>query len=129
MTQVVKRYSEAFRRQVVAEYEGGTSMTALQKKYGITGTQTIPKWIVKYGSAGFRHNVVRVQTAEEANRVKALEQQVEQLERALARVTLEKLKLESTLEELHADEETVKKNAPASLPASTTNSKSTRSSV
>lgn len=127
MTQAVKRYSEAFRRQVVAEYEAGASMTALQKKYGITGTQTIPKWITKYGSQGFRHKLVRIQTTEEANRVKELEQQVEQLERALARMTLEKLRLESIVEELQAEEEAVKKNAPASLPGSTKNSKPTRS--
>lgn len=28
----LKRYSEAFQRQVVAEYEAGSSMTALQQK-------------------------------------------------------------------------------------------------
>jgi len=59
---------------------------------------------------------VRIQTTEEANRVKQLEQQVQQLEQALGKVVLEKLKLESMLEEL---EETygveVKKNA---LPSS-----------
>ena len=108
----IKRYSEAFKRQVVGEYESGSSISDLQKKYGITGGETIPNWIKKYGRQGFRHEVVRIQTAEEANRVKELEQQVQDLEQALGKVTLEKLKLECTLEEL---EETygveVKKNA------------------
>ena len=36
----IKRYSEAFKRQVVAEYESGISLLTLQKKYGITGKMT-----------------------------------------------------------------------------------------
>lgn len=130
MTRVYKQYSEAFRRQVVAEYEAGSSMTGLQKKYGITGSLTIQKWIKKYSTEGLRHNLVRIQTAEEANQVSVLEQQVEQLERALARMTLEKLRLESIVEELQAGlgAETVKKNAAPSSPGSIRSSKRIRSS-
>jgi transposase-like protein len=96
----VKRYSEAFKRQVVSEYEDGASMGDLQKKYGITGGATIPSWIKKYAKQGFRHKLVKIQTAEEANRVRELEEQVQELEQALGKVTLEKLKLESILDEL-----------------------------
>lgn len=116
MTKKIKQYSESFKRQVVAEYEAGSSMLSLAKKYGITGGSTIRCWVKKYSKEGFRHELVRIQTAEEANRVKELEQQVQQLEQALGKVVLEKLKLESILEEL---EETygveVKKNAPQSF--------------
>jgi transposase len=112
MTEKIKRYSEAFRRQVVGEYESGTGITCLQKKYGIKGGMTIQTWIKKYAKAGFRHEVVHIQTAEEVNRVKELEKQVKELEQALGQVTLEKLKLESILEELQgAQGEEVKKNA------------------
>jgi transposase-like protein len=112
MTRDIRRYSEAFRRQVVLEYEGGSSLGELKRKYGIGGQATIPKWIAKYGSAGLRHKVVRIQMAEEANRLKALEQQVKELERALAKMTLEKVKLESMLEVLQEQQgvETWKKN-------------------
>jgi transposase-like protein len=111
----IKRYSESFKRQVVAEYEAGSSMPALAKKYGITGGPTIKLWIKKYAREGFRHELVRIQTAEEANRVKELEQQVQQLEQALGKVMLEKLKLESILEELEGlNGVEVKKNAPTS---------------
>ena len=96
----IKRYSEAFKWQVVAEYETGISISDLQKKYGITGGMTIPNWIKKYAKQGFRHELVRIQTAEEVNRVKELEQQVQELELTLGKVVLEKLKLESILEEL-----------------------------
>jgi len=108
----IKRYSEAFKRQVVSEYEDGARMVDLQKKYGITGSMTITKWIKKYAKKGFRHELITIQTAEEANRVRELEAQVQELEQALGKVTLEKLKLESIVEEI---EETygvdVKKNA------------------
>ena len=97
---IIKRYSEAFKRQVVAEYETGISISDLQKKYGITGGMTIPNWVKKYAKQGFRHELVRIQTAEEVNRVKELEQQVQELEQTLGKVVLEKLKLESILEEL-----------------------------
>ena len=115
MTHKIKKYSEAFKRQVVAEYEAGSSIYFLRKKYGITGGTTITAWIKRYGTAGFRHELVRIQTTEEANRVKELEQQVKQLEQALGKVVIEKLKLESILEELEeVYGDGVKKNAVTS---------------
>ena len=112
MTAKIKRYSEAFRRQVVAEYESGTGISSMQKKYGIHGGTTIQSWIKKYAKGGFRLEIVRIQTAEEVNRVRQLEKQVKELEQALGKVMLEKLKLESILEELgEAQGEEVKKNA------------------
>jgi transposase len=115
MTAKIKRYSEAFRRQVVAEYESGAGITSLQKKYGINGGTTIQTWIKKYAKAGFRHELVHIQTVEEVNRVKELEKQVKELEQALGKVMLEKLKLESILEEVGGGQaEVMKKNAAPS---------------
>lgn len=116
MTKKIKRYSEAFKRQVVAEYEAGNNLSDLAKRYGITGGVTIKNWIKKYAKNGFRHELVRIQTAEEANRVRELEQQIKELEQALGRMMLEKLKLESILEVLQEkDVGMVKKNE---LPSS-----------
>lgn len=107
----IKRYSEAFKKQVVTEYESGCSINDLRKKYGVTGGQTIQLWIKKYAKEGFRHDVIRIQNAEEANRVKELEQQVQELEQTLGKVVLEKLKLEAILEEITENpEEAVEKN-------------------
>jgi transposase len=115
MTEKINRYSEAFGRQVVAEYENGAGITCLQKKYGINGGTTIQAWIKKYAKAGFRHELVHIQTAEEVDRVRELEKQVKELEQALGKVVLEKLKLESILEELQGVQgEEVKKNAAPS---------------
>jgi transposase len=121
MKKEIRQYSEAFRRQVVSEYEAGSSLGELQQKYNIGGRATIPHWIAKYGNTGLRHKLVRIQTAEEASRVKVLEQQVQELERALAKTTLEKLKLESILEVLQEEQgrEAGKKNAARSSAGST----------
>jgi len=101
---------------VVTEYEAGASVFWLQKKYGISGGHTIQSWIKKYSRQGYRSEVVRIQRAEEAERVKELEKQVKELEQALGRVMLEKLKLESILEVMQEDAaEVVKKNG---LPSS-----------
>ena len=100
MKTIQKRYSEAFKRQVVLEYESGISVNALKKKYNIGGNETVRGWIKKYAKDGFRHELIRIQTSEEINRIKTLEGKVEELEQALGKVMLEKLKLECVLEEL-----------------------------
>lgn len=115
---VVKRYSEAFKRMVVAEYEAGSSMPDLRKKYGIGGVVTIQQWVEKYSIQGLRHELIRIQSAEEANRMRELEAQVQELEQALGRVTLEKLALESELEVLQETYKLdAKKNAVSSSSA------------
>ena len=94
---VYKRYSEAFKRQVVQEYEAGASLSALQRKYGVGSLRTLRRWVQRYSRQGLRHGVAHVQTREEADRYRVLEAQVAQLEKALAQMTLEKMLLESTL--------------------------------
>jgi len=110
MTVNNKRYSEALKRQVVTEFETGVSIADLKKKYGITGTPTIPRWINKYSRQGFRHGTIYIQSANEIDQIKVLEKQVKELQQALGRMTLDKLKLESILQVLQGDDEVVKKN-------------------
>ncbi len=118
MPQKIIRYSEGFKRQVVSEYEAGNSIITLQRKYGIGGNTTIQRWVQQYGREGLRHELLHLQTAEEVERVKGLEQQVKALQQALGQVTLEKLKLESILEELaETYGAEVKKNVPPSSNA------------
>jgi transposase len=112
MKTTCKRYSEAFKRQVVSEYEAGISIPDLQRKYAIGGSETIRRWIKKYAKDGFRHELIRIQTSEEINRIKTLENQVEELQQALGKVMLEKLKLESIVEEMEESYGVeIKKNA------------------
>jgi len=98
-TIIMKRYSEAFKLQVVSEYERGQSVRALQHKYGITGNGTIRRWVKKYGHAGLRHDMVVIQRSEERDRENRLKERIKELESAVAQLTLEKIVLESSLEE------------------------------
>ena len=125
----IKRYSEAFRKTVVKEYETGETIEALRQRYGIGGGSTIQQWIKKYGIAGLRHEVVIMQRADEKRREKELEVRVKELEAALAQLTLDKLMLETTLEvagELYG-EDFKKKYAPKSLNESISKGKKGKS--
>ena len=113
----IKRYSEAFKKTVVKEYEAGETIDALRQRYGVGGGSTIQRWIKKYGVAGLRHEVVIMQRADEQRREKELEARIKELETALAQLTLDKMMLETTLEvagELYG-EDFKKKYGPKSL--------------
>jgi transposase len=113
----IKRYSEAFKKTIVREYEAGESIERLKQRYGVGGGSTIQRWVKKYGIAGMRHEVIVMKRADEQGREKQLEARVKELESALAQLTLDKMMLETTLEvasELYG-EDIKKKNAPKSL--------------
>lgn len=106
-----KKYSEAVIKQIITEYEGGSSIAELRRKYGITGGQTVQNWIKRYSKEGLRHRYIRIQQVEEIEQVKALEKRIKELEQALGKTTLEKLKLECIVEEYQEtfDGELIKK--------------------
>ena len=107
----IRRYSEAFKKQVVREYEEGAAANSLREKYGIKGSSTVSKWVKKYGREGSRYKLMVIQKPEEQERVKALEKRVQELEHALAQVMIEKLMLESLVEVIEEEEGVgVKKN-------------------
>jgi transposase-like protein len=85
----VIRYSEAFKIEVVKELErDDLSYAQVQRKYGIKGGATIPRWIGQYGN-GSRGKVIRVERPEEINEKEALRQRVKRLERLLADTNLD----------------------------------------
>jgi transposase len=94
----VRRYSQAFKQQVVREYEGGASLYSLLQKYGIKGHNTVKRWIEKYGRSGFRSEVVLIQGVEDQLEVKAMKARIAELESALAASVLENRMLSATLE-------------------------------
>ncbi len=100
----IRRYSEAFKKQVVREYEDGATAGSLREKYGIKGRSTVNTWVKKYGREGSRYKLMVIQKPEEQERVKALEKRVQELEHALAQVMLEKLMLESLVEVVEEEE-------------------------
>jgi len=109
---VYKRYSEAFRIQVVREYEqDGMSVNALRKKYGVSHV-TLQRWIQRYSSPGLRYETMTIQTPKERNRLKALEAENAQLKQLVADLTMENRILESTVAVIEQDYGIdVKKNA------------------
>ena len=114
-----KRYSEPFKRQVVAEYEAGASLTALQRKYAIGNLSTLKKWVKRYSREGLRHATMYIQTPAEADQYKTLQQRIAQLESALAKAVLEKYILEGTLalyQETHGHDLAEKKGPSLLLP-------------
>lgn len=94
----VKRYSQAFKQQVVREYEAGTSIYTLLSKYGIGGHGTVKGWIKRYGRSGYRSEVVVIQTVEDQMEVKAMKARIAELERALADAVIDNRMLTTTLE-------------------------------
>jgi len=99
---IVKRYSIAFKQQVVKEYEAGSSVNELRAKYGIGGGSTIQGWVQRYGREGTRHKLLVIQSPQEQNQVKVLKERVGQLEKVVAQLTLDKLMLEASLAEAEA---------------------------
>lgn len=95
--QIYKRYSIAFKKQVVASYEAGASLSALNQRYGITGTTTIKRWVEQYGRAGIRHKMVTIQQPEERDQLRLLQADLKQMKELVAKLSLEKFILECTL--------------------------------
>jgi transposase len=102
-SKVFRKYSLAFKQQVVREYEAGASLLELKGRYGIGGGNTVREWVEKYGRAGLRHKVMVIQSPEEQNQVKALKAKIGQLEKVVAALSLEKLMLETVLEVAEAE--------------------------
>lgn len=106
MTQrTIKRYSETFKRQVVAELESGRlSIEQARKRYDIGGQQTLYRWLERYGKNRRLCKVIHIQSLDEQDPMTRLEQenkhlrqQQQALESALAQAQLKILALESTI--------------------------------
>lgn len=100
---IVKRYSIAFKRQVVSEYESGLSQYHLHKRYGMSYS-SLDRWIKTYSRSGFRHKQMYIQKPAERDRIKVLEARIATLEQALAQATLDKMMLETIIEVAEEEE-------------------------
>jgi transposase-like protein len=112
---MVRRYSECFKRQVIADLESGrfASIAEAREQYGITGADTVPRWLRRYGRNDLQAKVVRVEKPDEADRLRQLKREVERLQKALGQtqaqnvLNAEYLKL--ACEKLGEDMESFKK--------------------
>jgi transposase-like protein len=119
--QTVFHYSEAFKQQIIHEFETGhLTLAALRRKYGIKGGSTIREWVKKYGRFGSLPKVIRVEKPNEKDQILALRAEIKRLKQAIADEVLDRKIAESTLEVICEDHglniEEVKKKAGAELP-------------
>jgi transposase-like protein len=54
----------------VEELKSGISAAALSRKYGITGANTIRRWVERYGNPGMLNSVIYVKMKHEADELK-----------------------------------------------------------
>jgi len=82
----VIRYSEAFKLQVLREFDAGRFKTPSEaaRTYGIRGNGTIDCWARKYGKQHLLGKVIRVETPKENDETQVLRKRVRDLEKALA---------------------------------------------
>jgi transposase len=85
MVKEVRRYSEAFKRQVVEELESGKFKTAFEaeRSYGL-GNGSVRNWMRKYGRDNLFPKLVRIETMKERDMKKEDRKRIRDLEAALA---------------------------------------------
>ena len=114
----INRYSISFKQMIVREIEEeGHSFDFIRKKYGIGGSVTISKWVRQLGKHHLLNKVVRIETMNERDRLKQLEEENKKLKIALADAFMAKDCLEGVIR--LADEEfktDLKKNFGGRLP-------------
>lgn len=108
-----RRYSNAFKRQVVesVEQEGYTQNQAAQL-YGCS-QPSVRRWIKQFGKNHLLNKIVRIQTMDESTRIEELTNQVDKLKKALADAHIDQKLAESRFKlackELDVDPEVFKK--------------------
>ena len=114
---VIVRYSIGFKLQVVDQLESGrfSSICEAKDHYGISGADTIQRWLRKYGRNELCPKVVRVEKPNEKNQILELKKQIRQLKEALGQTQAEKVIGEEFLkiacEEMGQDVDAFKKKA------------------
>lgn len=115
------RYSLSFKQMVVREIEEGSSIETSRRKYDIKGSATVQQWIAKFGKNHLLNKLVRVETMNERDMIKELQDENKKLKLALADAYMAKDCLEGVIkmanEEYKAD---LKKNFGGQLPSNVT---------
>ena len=98
------RYSDCFKLSIVEEIEkNGLSVEDCRRKYNIGGGSTIQKWLKKYGKNHLLNKIVRVETIDEIQQLKALKKELRALKEAYAEISLEN-KVFKTYLEIYGEE-------------------------
>jgi len=94
---VTRRYSEAFKLKILSELSTGKySKRELGNIYGID-RNTINVWIKKYDRKDLMNTRIMVENLDEISRIKALQNEIEQLKKLLIKKDIDHLVLDSYL--------------------------------
>lgn len=97
---IVKSYSENFKLKVLSEIESGRlTKCEASRIYGVA-TGSIYKWIIKYSKFELYNHRIRIETMDEKDRIKALEEENRRLKEALADKDVKLLVSDAMLEVL-----------------------------
>lgn len=103
-TRVQLRYSEEFKRMVVAEIESGVmSVTQACRFYGINGPVSIYKWINLFGMNEQKGKKVVIMTHKEEHELITLRKEMALLKKALEDAELRAIAWESMVEAIEED--------------------------
>ncbi len=100
MSKVVRRYSEAFKRSVVAEVEAGRYTVVEAARVHQVHFTSIYQWVKQLGAPESQTRIMRIEMPTERDRIKELEKEKRALESALAQAHMKIILLESTMEVL-----------------------------
>ena len=92
------RYSLAFKQKVITEIEDGIYNISEASRVYKVSTKSIYKWLKEFGKDHLINRIVRIEMRDEADRIKELEKEKQELEKALAHAHLKIITLESTIE-------------------------------
>jgi transposase-like protein len=95
----------------VEELKAGLSLSAISRKYGIKGSNTVRQWVERYGEPQMLNSVIYVKMRKETDQLKSLQKEVRRLKIALAEKTLAYDALESLLEVAGIDQAALKKTS------------------
>jgi len=119
----VIRYSISFRQMVVKEVEEGLGLEQVKKKYDIHGGNTVQRWVKNFGKNHLLNKIIRVETMDERDRIKQLEEDNKRLKLALADAYMAKDCLEGVIRMADKEYKTdLKKNFGGQLPDNTKSS-------
>jgi transposase len=103
----VIRYSISFRQKVVREIEEeGLTIEAAKRRYGIGGGQTIQRWIRKFGKYHLLEKIIRIESMEEKDKVKKMQDEIRKLKEALADSMMAQKCLEAVIQEANKEYKT-----------------------
>ena len=90
------RYSDAFKLKVVQDIEKGKlTISEARRLYEINGTNTVYRWLRKYGKNDLIQKVVRIEMKDEKSQLKKKDERIRELESVIASLTLHNLCLQN----------------------------------